>query len=75
MAATVMGRWRIERDYEELKQGALVEIPDIRRKISAGEKTLTVLIDQKPLQANLDVSARHREILLAGGLLNWAKEG
>ena len=62
-------------DYEELKQGALVEIPDIRRKISAGEKTLTVLIDQKPLQANLDVSARHREILLAGGLLNWAKEG
>ena len=56
-----------------LKQGAAVEIPDIRHKISSGEKRLTVLIDKKPVQAILEASDRHREILLAGGLLNWAK--
>jgi aconitate hydratase len=60
-------------DYELLKQGAAVEIPDIRRKISAGEHRLALLIDNKPIRAILEVSGRHREILLAGGLLNWAK--
>jgi aconitate hydratase len=60
-------------DYEGLQQGAGVEIPDIRQKIFAGEKIFTVLVDNKALKANLEVSDRHREILLAGGLLNWAK--
>ena len=60
-------------DYELLKQGARVEIPDIRRKISAGERKVTVLIDDQPIETDLDVSDRHRAILLAGGLLNWAK--
>ncbi len=62
-------------DYEALKQGSHVEIPDIRRKISAGEQKLTVLIDGNPIQAILEISDRHRAILLAGGLLNWAKSG
>jgi len=60
-------------DYEVLKQGASVKIPDIRQRISAGEKIFTVIIDNRPVEAGLDVSDRHREILLAGGLLNWAK--
>jgi aconitate hydratase len=60
-------------DYEELKQGSHVEIPDIRQRISAGEQKFTVLIDSNPLQAILEISDRHRAILLAGGLLNWAQ--
>jgi len=60
-------------DYDELRQDAAVEIPDIRRKIFAGESIFTGFIDQIPVQAVLEVSARHRAILLAGGLLNWAK--
>ena len=60
-------------DYEHMKLGATVEIPEIRQKISAGESDFTVLIDAKPVRAVLDVSGRHREILLAGGLLNWAR--
>ncbi|KPK36738.1 MAG: aconitate hydratase, partial [Nitrospira bacterium SG8_35_1] len=60
-------------DYELIKQGAAVEIPGIRQKISAGDKTLTVLVDKRPIHAILEVSGRHREILVAGGLLNWAK--
>jgi aconitate hydratase len=61
-------------DYEDVKQGARVEIPDIRKMISSGKETLTVLIDNMPIQAKLEVSERHRAILLAGGLLNWAKK-
>ncbi|MBW2505544.1 MAG: aconitate hydratase, partial [Deltaproteobacteria bacterium] len=61
-------------DYEVFKQGASVEIPDIRQRISAGEKVFTVIIDNRTVEACLDVSDRHREILLAGGLLNWAKK-
>jgi len=60
-------------DYEVLKQGAYAEIPDIRQKISEGEQKFTVLINSNPIQAILEVSDRHRAILLAGGLLNWAK--
>ena len=60
-------------DYEMIKQGSKVEIPDIRRKISAGDQKITVLIDGNSIQTNLEVSDRHRAILLAGGLLNWAK--
>ena len=60
-------------DYDAVKQDAAVEIPDIRQRISEGEKALTVLVDGMPIQAKLEVSERHREILLAGGLLNWAK--
>jgi len=60
-------------DYDLLRQDASVVIPDIRQKISAGEKIFEVIIDDQPIKVNLDVSDRHREILLAGGLLNWAK--
>ena len=60
-------------DYEWLKQGGAVESPDIRQKISSGHHRLTVLIDKKPITAILEASSRHREILVAGGLLNWAK--
>ena len=61
-------------DYDLLRQGAQVEIPDIRRKISAGERQITVVIDGQSVATDLDVSDRHRAILLAGGLLSWAKD-
>jgi aconitate hydratase len=60
-------------DYDAVKQASTAEIPDIRERISMGEQVFTVLVDGSPIQAKLEVSERHREILLAGGLLNWAK--
>jgi aconitate hydratase len=60
-------------DYDAVKQASTAEIPDIRQRISMGEQVFTVLVDGSPIQAKLEVSERHREILLAGGLLNWAK--
>ena len=61
-------------DYDAVKQGAAVEIPDLRQRISQGKQEISVHIDGMPIKAMLDVSERHREILLAGGLLNWAKK-
>jgi aconitate hydratase len=60
-------------EYDLLKQGAAVEIPDIRTKIANGDELITIIVDGWPIETVLQASERHREILLAGGLLNWGK--
>lgn len=60
-------------DYDLIKQGAEVVIPDLRKNIEQGKSEITVTIDNTDIKASLDVSERHRQILLAGGLLNWAQ--
>jgi aconitate hydratase len=60
-------------DYDRLEQGAAVTIRDLRRSLAGGAEILTVEVDGVKVEAALDVTPRHREILLAGGLLNWAK--
>jgi len=61
-------------DYDALQQDAEVEITGIRDAIASGSELLTLLVGGKPVKARLEVSGRHREILLAGGLLNWARK-
>ncbi len=60
-------------DYERVEQGAAVTLPDIRKAIARGAEEVEVRVGTFFFKARLEVSARHREILLAGGLLNWAK--
>ena len=60
-------------DYDRLEQGAEVTIRDLRKSLAGGAEILAVEVDGRKIEAALDVSSRHREILLAGGLLNWAK--
>ncbi len=60
-------------DYDLLKEGSKVVIPEVRQAIKDGKDVLEVRVDGENFQARLDVSDRHREILAAGGLLNWAK--
>lgn len=60
-------------DYDRISQGAKAVIPDLRKMLVRGDDILTLLIDGEKVSAKLEVSARHREILVAGGLLNWAK--
>ena len=60
-------------DYDLIEEAARAEIPDLRKIIAEGGETLSVIINGKSMQARLEVSARHREILLAGSLLNWAQ--
>jgi aconitate hydratase len=61
-------------DYELLQQGDEVVIPDLRRQLVNGAEILNLETGGRQLAARLEVSGRHRQILLAGGLLNWARE-
>jgi aconitate hydratase len=60
-------------DYDRIEQGARVVIPNLRSSLAGGAEALIVEINGQAVKAVLDVSDRHRQILLAGGLLNWAK--
>ena len=60
-------------DYDLINQGDTIVIPDLRRLITAGADSLNVQVGEETLTARLEISSRHREILLAGSLLNWAQ--
>jgi aconitate hydratase len=60
-------------DYDRVEQGADLVIPGIRQALLEGRSEITVEVNGQPFQAVLDLSERHREILAAGGLLNWAR--
>ncbi len=61
-------------DYDRVEQGADMVIPGIRKALISGAETVTVEVNGTPLKALFDLSKRHREILVAGGLLNWARK-
>ncbi len=60
-------------DYDSIKQGDEMVIQNIREALKTGKETITVAIGDQSIEAVIDLSSRHREILLAGGLLNWAR--
>jgi len=60
-------------DYDKVEQGAEMVIPGIREAVASGAETVTVEINGNPVQARCELSQRHREIMLAGSLLNWAR--
>ncbi|MCI5146562.1 MAG: aconitate hydratase, partial [Candidatus Electrothrix sp. AR3] len=60
-------------DYERVEEGAEMILPGIREAILNGAETVTVEINGVEIQAKCQLSQRHREILAAGGLLNWAR--
>jgi aconitate hydratase len=60
-------------DYDRVEQGAEMVIPGIREALVTGAETVTVELNGKSIQAYCQLSRRHREIVVAGGLLNWAR--
>ena len=60
-------------DYDNVEQGADIVIPGIRTALADGATTIEVQINGASVSAIIDLSERHREILIAGGLLNWAR--
>ncbi len=63
-----------EADYEKIKQGDKVKIPNIREAIKRGDSTIKISVDGQQIATKLNVSARQREMLLAGGILNMARK-
>lgn len=60
-------------DYDLIEQGAAMSLPGLRKAVQDGAEMVEVKVGDHSIVARLDVSERHRQILLAGGLLNWAK--
>ena len=61
-------------DYETINQGNKLSFPKIRKTIAAGATEIPVVVEEKQIMTVLDVSERQRNILLAGGILNQAKQ-
>jgi len=60
-------------DYDLLEPGTKVRLPNIRQALLDKAERVEVKVGDFSIVARLEVSERHRQILLAGGLLNWAK--
>lgn len=60
-------------DYELIKLADKIEFKDIK-DIIKNNKNLVIKINDKPIKLNYCFTDRQKEILFAGGLLNWIKE-
>ncbi|HBL15808.1 MAG TPA: aconitate hydratase [Elusimicrobia bacterium] len=57
-------------DYDAVAQGDRLEIPGLRAAVEKGAEQFTVLCAGREFAVRLDLTARERSILLAGGVLN-----
>jgi len=60
-------------DFEKIEEGALLRFPDIRKRIESGAEDIPFECGAKTFQARLHATARERQYLLAGGLINTVK--
>ncbi len=67
--------FRNPEDYERIKQGDRISIPDIQRYVREGVVEVPVLLNSVPVAMLLEVSERQRQELLAGGTLNAVRKG
>lgn len=61
-------------DYEHLEVGSKLEFPALRDEVASG-RTVKAVVNGRTLEFNLDLTERERNILLAGGLLNYTRSG
>ena len=63
-------------DYDAAAQGDAISIDGLRGQIAAAAEgeSVTVTIGGRSVKMKLSITARQRDILLAGGLLNYTKE-
>jgi aconitate hydratase len=62
-------------DYESIRQGDTVSIPNIRKAAAEGASDIPIQVNGRKVKTRLEVSDRQRRILLAGGVLNLARRG
>lgn len=60
-------------DYQALRQGERLRIPDLRARIEQGQSEIPVLCGPRTIITRLEISPRQRRMLLAGGVLNLAR--
>jgi len=62
-------------DYDWVSQGAKLRFADIRSSMASGELTVKDEESGRSFTAVCDLTQRQQNILLAGGLLNYTKDG
>ncbi len=60
-------------DYDSLSRGQRLRLPGIRRSILEGKSEVTASVGERQIPLRLELTPREREILAAGGALNWAR--
>jgi len=66
--------FKTESDYDEIESGDEIQIPNIRKVLSANEQLIVKnLTKGKDFEVNYELSERQRNILLAGGMLSYIK--
>jgi len=61
-------------DYNLIQLGDQVVFPEIRRRLEAGDTEIPIGIGSRQIITLLQVSARERQHLLAGGTLNFVRQ-
>jgi len=59
--------------YDAVEQGDVIRFIGVRELIKEGATTIPVQVGSNTFECILDISNRQREIILAGGLLNYTK--
>jgi aconitate hydratase len=62
-------------DYDRLAEGQRIEFKGLRHAILAGDEEIVATVQGRPLRLLLTASERERQMLAAGGLLNYIKSG
>ncbi|MGN1457814.1 MAG: aconitate hydratase [Acutalibacteraceae bacterium] len=65
-----------EADYDSISQGDELSIPDVKKLISEGKEDLVIInkTTGKEIPVKCELSERTKDIILAGGLLNYTKQ-
>ncbi|MHC4169271.1 MAG: aconitate hydratase [Planctomycetota bacterium] len=61
-------------DYESIKQGDKITIGGIGTAVANGSEDIAVQVGGRQIMTRLEISDRQRQILVAGGILNLAKQ-
>ena len=66
-----------EQDYDAIAQGDVLSLPGVRAAIAAGQEELTLVNETRGTSCTvlLPLTGRQRGMVLAGGLLNYTREG
>ena len=60
-------------DYDRIEEGMTLTFPDIAERIGRGDVEIPFTVEGRTFQARLKASARERQCLVAGGLINLLK--
>ena len=61
-------------DYDRIQAGQQVEIPGVRRALLQGRDRLQAQVNGQNIELVLQLTSREREILAAGGAINWTRD-